>query len=105
VRKLGEEHIVPHNDEWIEAGAVPASVYRECSKAGLLVPIAGGKSIPKEWEKYLRIAGHSSSVLSTVRDPDQTGSVAATMDMVDVETAVGRKSEEDVDCCDASHLA
>ena len=32
-------------------------MYQECAKAGLLVPIAAGKSIPPEWAKYPIIAG------------------------------------------------
>lgn len=57
VRKWGEEHIAPYTDEWVAAGAVPPEIYQKCAEAGLLVPIAGGKSIPPEWEKYGIIAG------------------------------------------------
>ncbi|KAF2692123.1 acyl-CoA dehydrogenase-like protein [Lentithecium fluviatile CBS 122367] len=57
VRKWCDEHIAPYTDEWVEAGAVPPSVYHECAKAGLLVPIASGKAIPKEWSHYPIIAG------------------------------------------------
>lgn len=57
VRKWGEKHIAPYTEEWVEKGAVPPEIYHECAKAGLLVPIAGGKSIPKEWEKYGIVAG------------------------------------------------
>lgn len=50
------QHVAPHTDSWVEAGAVPPSLYQECAKAGLLVPIAAGKTIPPEWSKYGIIA-------------------------------------------------
>ncbi|KAF2185654.1 acyl-CoA dehydrogenase-like protein [Zopfia rhizophila CBS 207.26] len=52
VRKWCEEHIVPYTEEWVEKGAIPIHLYQECAKAGLLVPIAAGKSIPPEWSHY-----------------------------------------------------
>jgi alkylation response protein AidB-like acyl-CoA dehydrogenase len=36
---------------------IPGSIYRECAKAGFLVPIASGKSIPKQWFRYPIIGG------------------------------------------------
>lgn len=46
-----------HSEEWEAAGKIPDEVYQRCARDGLLVPIAGGKGIPKEWEKYGIIAG------------------------------------------------
>ncbi|PVH95515.1 acyl-CoA dehydrogenase-like protein [Periconia macrospinosa] len=57
MRKWCEKYTLPYTEEWAEAGAVPASLYHECAKAGLLVPIASGKSIPKEWSHYPIVAG------------------------------------------------
>jgi hypothetical protein len=39
------------------AGKIPDEVYQECAKAGLLVPIAAGKSIPPDWAKYPIVTG------------------------------------------------
>ncbi|KAF2471680.1 acyl-CoA dehydrogenase-like protein [Lindgomyces ingoldianus] len=57
VRQWCDEHVAPYNEEWVEEGAIPASLYSECAKAGLLIPIAAGKSIPKEWSHYPIIGG------------------------------------------------
>lgn len=46
------QHIAPHTDSWVEAGAVPPSLYHACAAAGLLVPIASGNSIPPSWAHY-----------------------------------------------------
>lgn len=59
LRKWCDKHIAPHTDSWVEAGAVPPSLYHECAKAGLLVPIAAGKTIPPEWAPYGIIANIS----------------------------------------------
>lgn len=46
-----------NSEDWAAAGKVPDDVYLKCAEAGLLVPISGGKAIPKEWEKYGIVAG------------------------------------------------
>jgi hypothetical protein len=45
------------SEDWEAQGQIPDDVYAKCARDGLLVPISGGKSIPKEWEKYGIIAG------------------------------------------------
>jgi hypothetical protein len=45
------------SEDWEAEGQIPNEVYAKCARDGLLVPISGGKSIPKEWEKYGIIAG------------------------------------------------
>ncbi|KAF2809764.1 long-chain specific acyl-CoA dehydrogenase [Mytilinidion resinicola] len=57
VRKWTEEHFSDKAAEWEENGAVPQEIYQQCAEAGLLVHIAAGKAIPKEWSSYLVIAG------------------------------------------------
>ncbi|PSN68648.1 acyl-CoA dehydrogenase-like protein [Corynespora cassiicola Philippines] len=52
VRKWCEENIAPYTEDWVQAGEVPAAIYTKCAEAGLLVPIASGKSIPAEWSSY-----------------------------------------------------
>lgn len=61
VRKWCEEHVTPYSEEWLEKGAVPPSLYQKCADAGLLIPIAAGKSIPKEWSHYPIIGGIKAS--------------------------------------------
>ncbi|KAH8658463.1 acyl-CoA dehydrogenase-like protein [Xylariales sp. PMI_506] len=57
MRKWVDENFASKAEEWEAAGAVPPEIYAKCAEAGLLVPIASGKTIPKEWEKYGIIAG------------------------------------------------
>ncbi|KAF2833915.1 acyl-CoA dehydrogenase-like protein [Ophiobolus disseminans] len=52
VRSWCEENIAQHTDAWNEAGRVDPEIYTKCAQAGLLVPIAFGKSIPPQWAKY-----------------------------------------------------
>ncbi|KAH7389360.1 acyl-CoA dehydrogenase-like protein [Phaeosphaeria sp. MPI-PUGE-AT-0046c] len=52
VRTWCEENIAQHTDAWNEAGRVDPAIYEKCAAAGLLVPIAFGKSIPPQWSKY-----------------------------------------------------
>jgi alkylation response protein AidB-like acyl-CoA dehydrogenase len=53
------QNIAQHTDAWNEAGRVDPAIYSKCASAGLLVPIAFGKSIPPQWSKY-RIIGNIS---------------------------------------------
>lgn len=46
------QNITPHTEAWNEAGAVDPSIYAKCAAAGLIVPIASGKSIPPQWSHY-----------------------------------------------------
>jgi len=57
LRKWVDDTFTGKSEEWEAAGAIPPEFYHECAKAGLLVPIAAGKTIPKEWEKYGIVAG------------------------------------------------
>ncbi|KAF2035621.1 acyl-CoA dehydrogenase-like protein [Setomelanomma holmii] len=57
VRTWCEDNIAQHTDAWNEAGRVDPAVYQKCAEAGLLVPIAFGKSIPPQWSKYPIIGG------------------------------------------------
>ncbi|KAH8730294.1 acyl-CoA dehydrogenase-like protein [Phaeosphaeriaceae sp. PMI808] len=52
IRSWCEENIAPHNEEWTQTGAIDPSIYTKCAQAGLLVPIAFGKSIPQQWSSY-----------------------------------------------------
>lgn len=54
---MHSKHFAGKTEEWEAAGKIPDEVYQECAKAGLLVPIAAGKSILLEWAKYAIIAG------------------------------------------------
>ena len=54
------QNFLGHSEEWEQAGKIPDEVYQRCAKDGLLAPIAAGKSIPKDWEKYGIIAGIKS---------------------------------------------
>ena len=45
------------SDEWEQQGKVPDDVYQKCGRDGLLVPIAFGNRIPKEWSHYPIAAG------------------------------------------------
>lgn len=55
VRKWVEENV--RTEEWEAAGEVPKAVYTKCAKDGLLMPIAAGRKIPKEWYDYPIIGG------------------------------------------------
>jgi alkylation response protein AidB-like acyl-CoA dehydrogenase len=44
-------------EEWEAAGEVPKEIYHKCATDGLLVPIAAGRKIPKEWHDYPIIGG------------------------------------------------
>lgn len=48
-------------EEWEKQGRIPNEVYLSCAKDGLLVPIAFGSSIPKEWGHYPIVAGIKAS--------------------------------------------
>ena len=55
VRKWVEDNV--RTEEWEAAGEVPKDVYLKCAKDGLLMPIAAGRKIPKEWYGYPIIGG------------------------------------------------
>jgi alkylation response protein AidB-like acyl-CoA dehydrogenase len=44
-------------EEWEALGKLPDDVYQKCARDGLLVPIAFGNRIPKEWAHYPIAAG------------------------------------------------
>jgi len=46
------QNIAQHTDAWNEAGRVDPEIYTKCAQAGLLVPIAFGKTIPPQWSQY-----------------------------------------------------
>ncbi|KAK3201561.1 hypothetical protein GRF29_185g1339457 [Pseudopithomyces chartarum] len=60
VRAWCEQHVTPYAEEWAASGVVPPTLYATCAKAGFLVPIASGKSIPKQWSNYPIIGGIKS---------------------------------------------
>lgn len=39
-------------EEWEAAGQVPKEIYLKCAEDGLLMPIAAGRKIPKDWYSY-----------------------------------------------------
>jgi alkylation response protein AidB-like acyl-CoA dehydrogenase len=57
VREWVEKNVLPHVDDWEAAGEVPDSIYHQCAKDGLTVPIAAGRKIPEEWRDYPIIGG------------------------------------------------
>lgn len=50
-----------HSDTWEAAGQIPESIYAQCARDGLLVPISAGNRIPTEWTQYGIIAGIKAS--------------------------------------------
>ncbi|KAJ4365121.1 hypothetical protein N0V83_008739 [Neocucurbitaria cava] len=58
VRKWCDENIAQHTEDWLNAGAVDPAIYSKCAEAGLLVPIAFGKSIPPQWSSSYPIIGN-----------------------------------------------
>ncbi|KAH7014468.1 acyl-CoA dehydrogenase-like protein [Microdochium trichocladiopsis] len=57
LRAWVDDNFASSSEEWEAAGAVPPELYNKCAEAGLLVPIASGKSIPADWARYGIIAG------------------------------------------------
>ncbi|KAL1961161.1 hypothetical protein VTO42DRAFT_3106 [Malbranchea cinnamomea] len=57
VRKWTEENVVGKTEEWEAAGKIPDEVYKKCARDGLLLPIAFGRSIPREFAHYPIIGG------------------------------------------------
>ncbi|KAH6639545.1 acyl-CoA dehydrogenase-like protein [Boeremia exigua] len=57
VRAWCDENISPFSEEWVQSGAVDPAIYAKCASAGLLVPIAFGKSIPAQYSNYPIAAG------------------------------------------------
>ena len=55
VRQWVEDNV--RTEEWEAAGEVPKEVYLKCARDGLLMPIAAGRKIPKEWYGYPIIGG------------------------------------------------
>ena len=55
VRKWVEDNV--DTEAWEAAGEVPKEIYLKCAKDGLLMPIAAGRRIPKEWYGYPIIGG------------------------------------------------
>lgn len=56
-----QQNIAAHAQDWLDAGAIDPSIYSKCAEAGLLVPIAFGKSIPPQWASYPIIGGIKST--------------------------------------------
>ncbi|OSS51643.1 hypothetical protein B5807_03857 [Epicoccum nigrum] len=57
VRAWCDEHIAPFSEDWVNSGAVDPAIYAKCASAGLLVPIAFGKTIPPQYSHYPIAAG------------------------------------------------
>ncbi|KUJ17962.1 acyl-CoA dehydrogenase NM domain-like protein [Mollisia scopiformis] len=57
VRKWTEDNVVGNEEEWEKVGKIPDDVYEKCARDGLLVPIAFGNRIPREWGHYPIAAG------------------------------------------------
>ncbi|KAF1928616.1 acyl-CoA dehydrogenase NM domain-like protein, partial [Didymella exigua CBS 183.55] len=51
------QNIAPYTEDWVQAGAIDPAIYGKCAAAGLLVPIAFGKTIPPEYAHYPIAAG------------------------------------------------
>lgn len=52
VRDWVEANVIPNIESWEVEGKVPDSIYHQCAKDGLLMPIAAGRRIPEEWRNY-----------------------------------------------------
>lgn len=52
VRDWVEVNVIPNIEYWEVDGKVPDSIYHQCAKDGLLMPIAAGRRIPEEWRDY-----------------------------------------------------
>jgi len=52
LRAWVDANFASSSEEWEAAGAVPPELYQKCAEAGLLVPIASGKSIPRDWARH-----------------------------------------------------
>ncbi|KAE9376057.1 acyl-CoA dehydrogenase-like protein [Stipitochalara longipes BDJ] len=57
IRKWTEDNVTGQEEEWEKLGKIPDDVYQKCGRDGLLVPIAFGARIPKEWAHYPIAAG------------------------------------------------
>ncbi|KAJ4352658.1 hypothetical protein N0V95_004042 [Ascochyta clinopodiicola] len=57
VRAWCNENIAPFSEDWVQSGAVDPAIYAKCAAAGLLVPIAFGKTIPPQYSGYPIAAG------------------------------------------------
>lgn len=55
------QNVAGKSDEWEAAGKIPEEVYLKCGRDGLLLPLAFGNSIPKEWSDYPIAAGIKAS--------------------------------------------
>lgn len=49
--------MVGKTEEWEAAGKIPDEVYKKCAQDGLLLPIAFGRSIPREFAHFPIIGG------------------------------------------------
>jgi alkylation response protein AidB-like acyl-CoA dehydrogenase len=54
---ITSQNIAPYSEDWVQSGAVDPSIYAKCASAGLLVPIAFGKTIPAQYANYPIAAG------------------------------------------------
>ncbi|KXJ87903.1 acyl-CoA dehydrogenase-like protein [Microdochium bolleyi] len=52
LRRWVDDSFASGSEEWEAAGAVPPELYQKCADAGLLVPIAAGKTIPPDWTRH-----------------------------------------------------
>ncbi|KAL2850625.1 acyl-CoA dehydrogenase/oxidase [Aspergillus pseudoustus] len=57
VRRWTEENVSGNIEDWEAAGKIPDSVYQKCARDGLLLPLAFGSSIPKEFAACAIIGG------------------------------------------------
>ncbi|KAL5320425.1 hypothetical protein ACEPPN_011229 [Leptodophora sp. 'Broadleaf-Isolate-01'] len=57
MRKWVEENIIPYASAWEEEENLPTDIYQKAAKAGILMPMAAGKSIPDEWAGRFPIIG------------------------------------------------
>jgi hypothetical protein len=49
---------MPYASQWEEAEMLPPDIYKKAAAAGILMPMAAGKSIPAEWADKFPIMGN-----------------------------------------------
>ncbi|KAH7089244.1 acyl-CoA dehydrogenase [Paraphoma chrysanthemicola] len=57
MRSWVESNVLPFTTSWEEDGEMPKEIYQRAAEDGILMPMGGGSSIPKEWAGKFPIIG------------------------------------------------
>ncbi|KAF9890588.1 Isobutyryl-CoA dehydrogenase, mitochondrial [Aspergillus nanangensis] len=57
MREWVDKNLIPNASDWERCGRFSPDLYQACAEAGILMPMAAGKTIPHEWRSFYPIIG------------------------------------------------